>query len=481
MKNSRNILVLIASLSISACDDFLSPSPISSIGGATFYSNEKELLTGVINMYDGIQGINPYTETNQNNAIQIEYQVTEMRTDNTKTKGSEGEPAQFESFTVQATNGIVQNYYSSFYNIIYRANVVLENLGVASQETAAAFEGEAKFVRAYAYFNLVRLFGDIPIADRVVPPSDKTIAFTRRPVTDVYDLIISDLTTAVATLSNTHKNRASKAAAQALLAKVHLTLQNYTEARVLLEAVMASGYTLEPDFKNVFFKEANTETIFAIGYIGDNVNDSQVFSAEMAAKGRSSGLNYLTDNMLAAFASFGGVERIDVSYRPDPASPTKTQVQKFVSTGITSLGVAATSTNLTYAGNDWIVLRFADVLLMHVESILGEENPSTFLDGNPSTTNAAALLSFQAVRDRAGLTTPVTSVSKQELMDERRVELAFENHRLFDLIRLGEAVEVLSAYAATNGDTFFSSDLLLPIPQREISLSKGLMTQNPIN
>jgi hypothetical protein len=116
-----------------------------------------------------------------------------------------------------------------------------------------------------------------------------------------------------------------------------------------------------------------------------------------------------------------------------------------------------------------------------VESILGEENPSTFLDGNPSTTNAAALLSFQAVRDRAGLTTPVTSVSKQELMDERRVELAFENHRLFDLIRLGEAVEVLSAYAATNGDTFFSSDLLLPIPQREINLSKGLMTQNPIN
>ena len=124
----------------------------------------------------------------------------------------------------------------------------------------------------------------------------------------------------------------------------------------------------------------------------------------------------------------------------------------------------------TKAGNDWIVLRYADVLLMHVESILA---------GSNATTDAAALASFQAVRDRAGLPTAVTEVTKDMLLNERRVELAFENHRLFDLMRMGAAQDVLSAFSSTNGYGFSSTDLLLPIPQVEIGLSKGALSQNP--
>ncbi len=124
----------------------------------------------------------------------------------------------------------------------------------------------------------------------------------------------------------------------------------------------------------------------------------------------------------------------------------------------------------TKAGNDWIVIRLADVLLLHVESIMAGAN---------ETIDPAALASFQAVRNRAGLMDSVTIVTKDVLLNERRVELAFENHRLFDLMRLGVAQDVLSNFSSTNGLGFSSTDVLLPIPQREIGLSLGTLSQNP--
>ena len=473
MKQIKIIVLLLVAVHISSCEkDYLSPVPLSSITVDNFYTTEGELETGVINMYDGIQGKNDLitSDNDANYGIQREFHLTEMRSDNTRTKSSEGEPAQFESFAVESTNGVVANYYASYYNIVFRANVVLQNLGVASAVTAAKFEGEAKFVRAYAYFNLVRLFGAIPLATSVVEASDSETSFTRRATADVYALIVSDLTTAVANLDNTYKTRASKAAAQALLAKVHLTLGNYSLAQGLCEDVMASGFGLEPNYQDVFYSEGNNETIFAIGFEGDGV-DSQDFSAEwLNAVGRSSGLNYVTDEARAAFAAFGGIARSDYSVRQDAVQPTQYQVVKYLPNGDDNLGIAATSGNPQTAGNDWIVLRYSDVLLMHVEAIMA---------GGVSTSDAAAITSFQAVRDRAGLTAVVSSISKQELMDERRVELAFENHRFFDLIRFGEAENVLGAFATANGYGFSVSDLLLPIPQREIGLSGGLLTQNP--
>ena len=128
------------------------------------------------------------------------------------------------------------------------------------------------------------------------------------------------------------------------------------------------------------------------------------------------------------------------------------------------------SQNPELAGNDWIVLRYADVLLMHVEAIMA---------GSNQTSATAALSSFQKVRDRAGLTDAVTEITVDDLLLERRIELAFENHRLFDLIRLGRAQSVLSAYSDLNGFGFSSTDLLLPIPQNEVNLSNGVMSQNP--
>jgi hypothetical protein len=128
------------------------------------------------------------------------------------------------------------------------------------------------------------------------------------------------------------------------------------------------------------------------------------------------------------------------------------------------------SSNASYSGNDWIVLRYADVLLMQVEAIMA---------GGASTSDAAAVTAFNAIRTRAGMPN-VTTVTKDELLKERRIEFAFEDQRLYDLIRFGEADAVMSAFSAKGEPTFAysSTDLLLPIPQRERNLNPD-MAQNP--
>ena len=475
MKHKYIMAFLITGLMFVSCeDDFLSPTPDAAVSATGFYNNTQQVEAAVINMYDGIQGINILADTdvNKNHSIQFEFYLTEMRSDNTRTKSFEGEAAQFEQFKLESTNGIVTDYYRSMYDVIFRANTVLENLGAASSETAAQFEGEARFVRAYAYFNLVRLYGDVPLVDKVIAPLDVDVQFTRVPSSTVYGLIVSDLQNAASSLDDAYKTRASRSGAQALLAKVHLTLGNYAEARNLCESVMNAGFSLEPEFKDVFYSEGNNEVIFSVGYESDNTNDSQNFSAEMLnAVGRTSGVNYVTDEAVAFLEANGG-NRSAFSYRQDISQPTQHQVVKYLPNGDEDLGIAPVSSNPILAGNDWIVLRYADVLLMHVEAIIGAGN-------GQNTVDPAALASYQAVRDRAGLTDPVDSVTKQELLDERRAELAFENQRFFDLIRFGVANDVLSAYSADNGYDFTGTDLLLPIPQREINLSNGALVQNP--
>ncbi len=191
------------------------------------------------------------------------------------------------------------------------------------QLETTAIEAEAKFLRAYAYFNLVRLFGDLPLIDRVITPSETEIQFTRVNTSIIYDLIISDLTTAIdGGLSTTYKTRATKAAAQGLLAKVYLTVDtpNYTKAQLLCEEIIKSAkFSLQSNFYNVFYSMREIhEIIFAIGYNSGIQDNSQIFSAEwMNAVGNTSGVNYATTDAVAALDANGG-NRTIVSYREDP-------------------------------------------------------------------------------------------------------------------------------------------------------------------
>ncbi|WP_290698722.1 RagB/SusD family nutrient uptake outer membrane protein [Lacinutrix sp.] len=479
MKTKYIFTGLIMMLFLGSCD--LDTIPTSAVTVDNFFTTDEEIETGIINIYDALQGSNPLEGSSDifgngfNHVflgIQIEYQMGEVLSDNARTKSGSPQGFDFEIFNVMPQTLAVTTYYRSMYRIIFNANVVLENLEDASQENAVKFEAEARFLRAYAYFNLVRYYGDVPLVNRTIAPDEVGLAFTRVPQNQIYDFILSDLQFAENSgIDISSRSRASRGAIQTLLAKVHLTLGNYLDAQVLLESVIASNnYSLESNFFDVFYNESNSETVFSIEFDATQVNDSQGFSAEfLDAVGRGTGTNYATDELVAAFDAIGG-NRGQVSFRGDPGNPGLFQTAKFLPIEDTNVGDIPVPSNPRIAGNDFIVIRYADVLLLHAEAIMA---------GGTVTSSMDAITSFNLVRERAGTSAPITELTKQMLMDERRVELAFENHRFLDLKRFGVAQEVLSAFSAANNHDFQAFELLLPIPSAEISISQGLLTQNP--
>jgi len=476
----KHIKYLIFAVTVSiffGCDteEFLNPLPDSRVAVDGFFQSDEDVLAGVIGIYDALQGVNDGTDSNEsrtNRGVQFEHLLTEHRTDNTRNATTEGSKADFHRYLVNANNVESEDYYASMYEVIFRANNILNFIDIADEENQPKYIAEAKFLRAYAYFKLVRLYSDVPLITTVISPDDKETPFIRTAEAEVYAQIIADLQEAVGVLGNGSKGRASKAAAQGILAKVYLSqaTPNYSAAQQLCEAIINSGeFSLQSNYSDVFYNELNDEIIFAIQYESGNPLESQGFSAEFTSAiraGAEDGQNIVNDNLIADFAAAGG-DRTEVSYVTISGS---NEVAKFFPDGFDSTADPAYGPNARDAGNDYIALRYADVLLMHVEAIMA---------GGQSASSAGALSSFQKVRDRAGLTTPVSSISLDDLLLERRVELAFENQRWFDLIRLGVAEAVLSAHATEMEYVFDARKLLLPIPASEINLSNGLLEQNP--
>ena len=482
MKHIKYLVFAVTGLVFLSCsDEFLNPLPDTAVAVESFFQTDSDVLAGITGIYDAIQGVNESTETNIGNAnrgVQFEHLLTEHRSDNTRNATLEGSKSDFHRYVVNANNVEVEDYYQSMYEVIFRANNVLNFIDIADANNQAKYTAEAKFLRAYAYFKLVRLFGDVPLVTTVVGPTDNEALFTRIPETQIYDQIIADLQEAVAVLDNSSKSRASKAAAQALLAKVYLTQAspNYTGAQQLCEVIInSSQFDLESNYYDVFYSELNDEIIFAIQYQSGNADESQGFSAEFTSAfraGRDDGQNIVNDNLRQAFVAIGGDRTaVSITNMNGLLPPDENEVAKFFPDGFDVNDNYGP--NARNAGNDYIAIRFADVLLMHVEAIMA---------GGTSTSNLAALTSFQRIRDRAFPNTApniISSISKEELLLERRVELAFENQRWFDLLRFNVAEAVLSAHATEMGYVFSSRALLLPIPAREINLSGGLLTQNP--
>lgn len=482
MKYIKYIILAVIGIALNSCDteEFLNPLPDSAINVEAFFASDDDVLAGIMGIYDAVQGVNENTNTSlvsSNRGIQFEYMLSEMRSDNTSTATLEGTKADFHRYRVDPNNIQSEDYYQSMYDIIFRANNVMNFIDVADADNQSKYRAEAKFLRAFAYFKLVRLFGDVPLVTSVVGPTENELLFTRVATEQIYQQITLDLQEAIDNLDNSYKSRASKAAAQGLLAKVYLTQgsPNYAGAQQLCEAIVSSGdFALQDTFPDVFYNELNDEILFAIQYDLGNTLESQSFSSEFTAtyrQGREDGHNMVNENLRVVFDSIGG-NRTAVSYWD---TGSWFEVAKFLPGGsdITTTPPSYGSSPRD-AGNDWIVLRFADVLLMHAEAILA---------GGTETTSSDAIDSYMKVRVRAGFDSVAdrpSVLSKEALLAERRVELAFENHRFYDLLRFGVADAVLSAHAAEMGYTSYNSrQLLLPIPSREINLSGNLLSQNP--
>jgi len=450
MKKRYFILIILAVL-LTSCEDFLNQQPISSIGAESYFRNDAEVESGVIACYDGLQDM--YNET-------YSFVLMEIRSDNTTTINHEGDFDLIDKFKDGPANSVIASYWTSCYNTIFRANTVLAYIdNVSDPDLKDQYQGEAEFIRALTYFNLVRLFGEIPLVTEVVYEGDCD-AYAAKSVDEVYDVIISDLEDAALLLPKSYEakdlGRATSGAAKGILAKVYLTLQDYSSAETLLNELMGSSYDYRiiEDYNDVFYSEMNDEILFAVRYEAGVGGEGQDFSYQMTMLGGIVRGNNPTDDLLAAYEA--GDARYDVSVTDD-----------------LMCGKYLSDASAGDAGNDWIVLRFADVALMYAEV-------SNELYGPTQT----AIDLVNELRDRAALVQfNLADYDKDSFRDaiahERRIELAMESHRWFDLVRTGKAEEVMSAIGTSEGFTYESYRVLFPIPQREIDVSDGCLDQNP--
>jgi len=459
---------IIALITLSACsEDFIDLAPLSEPNANNFYKTAEDINQAVIAAYDILQDGDLYG----GNGFDHFMEVRSDNTYNDNTTQSGGAQAAFDNFNLDPTNARLNGAWGSCYRGIQRCNIVLARIDAIDMDATsrAIRTGEVQFIRALLYFNMVRIWGDVPlILDEVENPFD-AFDHVRNTTDEVYAQIIRDLQSAITNLPTSYDadnlGRATRGAAQTLLGKVYLTRQQYQEAVNVLEEVINSGiYQLLDDFAAVFDvnNENNAESIFEVQFQSETFGEGNGSTPPFDP---SDANNRPSPDILQLF-----VDNNDPRLNP--------------SVDTSSSGLPFSAKRLDIRGGDGtfgyntMVLRYADVLLMAAEAL----NELGYNNGN-------AFDYLNQVRTRAGVPTYTTSdLPNQEsfreaIAKERRLELAFENHRWFDLLRTGKALEVMQKH--TSGVTasalpfsIAAFQLLYPIPQAQIDASGGKLTQN---
>lgn len=464
-----------------------------------FYADEDQVRQAVNGIYSRLQEV-----TNNR------WLFAELLTDNTTVhfdpsdRGQSDRIEALEYWTVTPANIPVTTMYNLYYNAIYNTNFALSRMGGATLTEARKrqFEGELQFLRAFFYFDLVRYFGPVVMPTQPLAQPEDAYAFARSPEPEVYKQIILDLTEAAQKLpakaeyGPQDKGRISKGAALALLGKVYLTTKEYQKAETALRQVTTMGYSLLTSYADVFnpANKNNNESIFEVQYLGgNNLGEHSNFMYVFAPRGsagavvgfpqaRPLGYNTPTRSIINAYEPTD--KRKEVSLKEGYFNAQNVWV---LIPFINKYNAPHTIINRT--DNNWPVLRYADVLLMLAEAINEQQGPAG---------QASSFLT--EVRARAGLD-PLPNLSKDDfrraLLQERRVELAFENHRWFDLKRMLTATEMVAllnshGQAEKQNPTttragipfgpqdyiFGAFELVLPIPEAEVRLTNNKVTPN---
>lgn len=490
----RIIFTAVVLLGMISCGDgFLEKEPIIGQVESNFYKTEDDAIAAINSAYATLQfELTP--------GGHFRWFWGDILSDDS-TKGGEGDNDQFtlkqlEEFQGPTNTEYLQAEWEADYEGIYRANKVLERVpDIEMSETLKQrILGEAKFIRAYFHYNLVTIFGNIPLVDKVLAPSDYDTP--QSTPADVWSLIEQDLNEAMVVLPirsaypDEDLGRATHGAAAALLAKAHLYQREFAEAKSAAEAVVTSGeYTLTPEYKDIFTQngENGPGSVFEIQYMNasggnwgrNNANEGTFSNVFQRARGQFEGFgfNLPTQDLVDEFFVEGSedprlehtVFRVGDSMG-DRGLFTKDATGGFPHDYYNKKAFNNKSEEAPFGdpnpngGTNDRVIRYADVLLMHAES--------AFHTGDET----AAKSSLNIVRARVGLD-PV-ELSGGALLDaiyhERRVELGMEGHRFFDLVRTNRAQNVLGPLGFKSG-----VNEILPIPEFEITKSNGIYNQNP--
>lgn len=459
----KKILVLasLATLLMTSCgDSFFDLEPASSVTIDKVYKTASDYNVAVIGCYAKLQSqVNFYTE------------CCEYRSDNLSlgapTAGTQ-DRYDIDHFTEKPSNGILSSYWANFNNNVYRCNLLLDQIDGANfaENLKKQYKGEAMFIRALNYFNMYRIWGGVPATKHVVSAAE-ALKVARYSDEQMFDLIAGDLKEIVdnnylpETYSSADMGRATSGAAKALLGKVYLTFHKWNEAKDVLSQLIGK-YQLVSPIAQVFDvdNKNNNEIIFAVH-----------FNKEIEGEGHSYWYNLTnasddtnqTSSLLNTFPT--GDARKDLI--------TYVQVEKNVR--LMNKFYDTKSPTFKTVGNDQILLRYADVLLMYAEAL----NEIQY----DASEGSLALKYLNAVRQRAGISNltakqlPTQEKFRKGILVERQREFPYEGQRWFDLVRMGFAKSVM----AENGVEIKDYQLLFPIPQQEIEKvgNKSILWQNP--
>ena len=496
------IVLLLVTASLSCKEKFIELQPISDMNAGTFYKTEQDMNQAVMSPYASLRDV--YN--------QLFIYTGEIRSDNTTfswVPGNSKDMTSIDNFgdVLLSDNSFVLNLWNNAYHTILSCNIVLDKIDAVPFRDAKVkeqYKAEARFLRALIYFWLVRVYGDVPKVDKQLSVQD---AYTlgRTPTQEIYDFIVEDLQFAEANLPATYaandKGRVTLGGAKGLLSKVYMTMAGYplkkgatyyalAEAKAL-EVINNPMYSLVTDYKSLFdVKNKNsTESLFEVQYKKGGTNTGSPWNNDFAPRlsnkevvliGDKSGFNAPTPSMSAAYETGDPRKSISMSdgYVSDPGGTriNEKYVRKYY-----DVSFATIPDN----DNNWIELRLADIYLLYSEALVRQgKQPQT------------ALLYLNKIRQRArnsagaaaGTLADYTSFGSDNefllaIEKERRVELAFENHRWFDLVRTERAKAVMSQEQKDqngfNTSTWSDNMLLFPIPLQVIQSNPEKIKQNP--
>lgn len=486
MKKIRYIIIITVALIMANCSkDFLDKAPLDTINTENYPSNEEELITLVNGAYQPLQWPKLYNLRMWTSDIMAGNSIVGAG------GGSDGiETQDMANFVTSTDNAGVLDLWRGPWPGILISNIVLDvtpNLDIDASIKNRSM-GEAYFLRAHYYFILLRYFGDVPLI--IEPQSSDDDLYPERASKElVYEQIISDLENAAELLppkssySTSDIGRANKGAALGILAKVYLTLENWDKVVELTSQIESLGYNLNENYADNFnpFTENSIESIFEIQYESNggfsfwsNENQASWLSTFMGPRGSDFvaggwGWNQPTPEFINSYEQGDLRKDITVLYEGCPDFDEKKYDAAYSLTGynvrkfLVPLDVSSSYDNSPL---NFPVLRFADILLMKAEAL------------NEQGNSVLAEIPLNRVRKRAGLENIASGLDqtslREAILKERRIELAFEGQRWFDLIRVKNGqygLDFLHSIGRTNAT---EKHLLFPIPQIEIDRNPKL-------
>ncbi len=482
MKTNIIAGVALAGSLLAGCSaDFLDITPTSSLTEDSFFKTLMDAKATITAAYNPLRAAGLY---NNNYA-----KVTDAPTDDAIIYNTQG--LSLDSWSFATNDAIIDDVWQTCYEGIFRANIALQKLpGMEIDEAAKGrMLGEAYFLRALYYWHLTALFGEVPMITEADPTDADKAVVPKSALADLYDFMVADLKQAYELLpkqaeySSADIGRASKGAAEALLGKVYLYAKNYPMAETHLGNVMNSQeYQLVTDFADLLVVDNNPESIFEVQF-ADLINQGSVRMVNNYPQGQGGYANLLpTQDLVDEYEAYDGPTAINgadprlyytIFRQGDPYDDVSPVYQSaWTPTGFTmKKGLYPVErTNNTYGWRNVPVIRLADVILMYAEAANENNKPDE------------AIAAINKVRSRPSVEMPELPTAefpvgnKEEIFEaivhERRVELAFEYHRLHDVRRwgLGETVFGPLGYQAKH--RFY------PLPESEID-NNGKLEQNP--